>query len=251
MNQQERTVAILSQLEVRSQLSVSDICTLFGVSKDTARRDIIKLEEMELAERFHGGIRKSFLRPRLESYRSRLIAHSATKKRLGKAAAALVGDNDTVMLDLSASVQFVGENITAENVLVVTNSIDTAIALLEKEVARVYLTGGMLSPDTHTLAGMSVLDKVRDFHFDIAFIGATAVRPEGLYYMAQDDIVLKKNLSADKLVLVADHTKFDNIAPFRMDFSNIHTFVTDRRPPDDLMEMLDKHSIRIMIVEEQ
>jgi len=251
MNQQERTVAILAQLEARGQMSVSDICDLFGISKDTARRDIILLEEMELAERFHGGIRKPFLRPRLEAYRSRLITHAKTKQLLGRAAAKLVRDNDVVMLDLSATVQFVGENITAGNVFAVTNSVDTAMVLLNTNVEQVYLTGGFLFPETHALSGMSVLEKIREFHFDIAFIGATAVRPEGIYYTAQDDITLKKSIKqiSDKVVLVADHTKFDEIAPFRLDFSGVHVFVTDSTPPRELMKVLKQHNITVMVIE--
>ena len=252
MNQQERTVAILAQLEARGQMSVADICDLFGISKDTARRDIILLEEMELAERFHGGVRKPFLRPRLEAYRSRLITHAKTKRLLGRAAAELVQDNDTVMLDLSATVQFVGESITAENVFAVTNSVNTAMVLLNTSVEQVYLTGGILIPETYALSGMSVSEQIREFHFDIAFIGATAVRPEGIYYTVQDDITLKKSLKqiSDKVVLVADHTKFDEIAPFRLDFSGIHIFITDAAPPNELMKVLKRHNINVTVTKE-
>ena len=252
MSQQERTVIILSQLEARGQMTVSDICTLFSISRDTARRDIVYLEGMGLIERFHGGIRKPFLLPHLRTYRSRLVINPHIKKLLGVEAAKLVQDNDVIMLDLSATLQFVGEQVTAENVLIVTNSIDTGSAVLNKGNASVYLTGGFLQPEVHALTGMSVLERVSEFHFNTAFISATAISPDGIYYTTHDDVVLKKRLKqiSDKVALVSEHTKFSEVASFRLDFSNIDIMITDKAPPSDLMEAFDKHNIRVVVAGE-
>lgn len=253
MNQQERIGKILTCLDEKKQLSVGELCAMFGVSKDTARRDIIKLEQTGVVERFHGGIRAPYLKPRLKDYQARLIMNPDIKERLGRAAAALIRDNDAVMLDLSATVQFIGENITAKDVLAVTNSIDTAVSLMRTDVERIYLTGGYLHPGLRTLLGMGVLDRIRNFHFDVAFIGASAVRAEGLYYMLEDDVVLKENLMqvSDRVVLVADHTKYSASAPCRMDIRGVHLLVTDVYPPADIERALRENGADIMVVESE
>lgn len=251
MNQQDRISAILAKLETVEDLSVADISEMFGVSKDTARRDIIKLEEMGVVERFHGGIRAPYLLPLLEDYKERLVMNPDIKKRLGKAASKLVRNNDSVMLDLSATVQFVGENITAKGVLAVTNSIDTALALMKTDVDRIYLTGGYLNRKFNALLGMGVLERIKTFHFNIAFIGASAVRPDGIYYMLEDDIIFKQNVIqlSDKVVLVADHTKFTEVTSYRMGFQGIDLFITDQWPPAELQAVLDSAGIEVMVVE--
>lgn len=251
MNQQERINAILLLLDEKEQLSVGEICQSFKVSKDTARRDIIKLEQMEMAERFHGGIRKPFLRPRLEDYKVRLVMNPEIKQILGKAAAQLVRNGDTILLDLSATVEFVAKNITANNVLAVTNSVDTAIALMETGNVRTYLTGGYLNPEVRSLLGMGVLEKIMSFYFDIIFIGASAVRVDGVYYMTEDDVVLKRVAiqKSGRVVLVADHTKFNESSRHRLDYAGIDLLVTDRQPPAELVQALKKNNVAIMVVD--
>ena len=43
MYQEERLVKILEYLDYANNLSVHEICKMFTISRDTARRDIVKL----------------------------------------------------------------------------------------------------------------------------------------------------------------------------------------------------------------
>lgn len=56
MNQQERMNRILAELETKQSLSLKDIMTITGASRDTARRDIVKLIEKNAVDRTYGGI---------------------------------------------------------------------------------------------------------------------------------------------------------------------------------------------------
>jgi len=55
MNQDERTHAIVQYLKEKQKIQLEDICELYGVSRDTARRDLVKLEEDGAIIRIRGG----------------------------------------------------------------------------------------------------------------------------------------------------------------------------------------------------
>lgn len=56
MYQQERLSKIMKLLEEKEVLSSQEIMEAFRISRDTARRDIVKLSEKGAVIRTHGGI---------------------------------------------------------------------------------------------------------------------------------------------------------------------------------------------------
>ena len=56
LSQEKRIELIKQLLEERQELSTRDIMTEFGVSQDTARRDIVLLTKKGEVKRTHGGI---------------------------------------------------------------------------------------------------------------------------------------------------------------------------------------------------
>ena len=56
MFQEERLYKIVELLEKEKSMTTQDIVEIMGVSRDTARRDIIKLAESGKVVRTHGGI---------------------------------------------------------------------------------------------------------------------------------------------------------------------------------------------------
>lgn len=57
MFQEERLLKILEYLKQHQSMSVQEICTQFDVSRDTARRDIVRLVQEGVVIRTHGGYR--------------------------------------------------------------------------------------------------------------------------------------------------------------------------------------------------
>ena len=58
MYQEERIYKILKLLREKKSLSNQEIMEKFNISRDTARRDILKLVDEGVAVRTHGGITK-------------------------------------------------------------------------------------------------------------------------------------------------------------------------------------------------
>lgn len=82
MAQEQRLVDIVSYLNKHQKITVDEICTLFHVSRDTARRDLVKLEEEQAIIRTRGGALLPKIHRKVDNYHNRLKAVSEEKKRL-------------------------------------------------------------------------------------------------------------------------------------------------------------------------
>ena len=105
MNQQERLVKIIDLLEDTKKLKQEEIADYFNISKDTARRDIIKLVEKELVERTIGGIQLPVIKQQLTDYQDRIIQNSSQKKIIAQLGSQLIKEKQTIWLDVSTTVE--------------------------------------------------------------------------------------------------------------------------------------------------
>ncbi|MFS0781891.1 DeoR/GlpR family DNA-binding transcription regulator [Bacillus sp. 1P06AnD] len=252
MNQEERMLKILNYLETHTFMNTQDICSLFGVSRDTARRDQVKLAERNLVARTHGGVtlpeRHRLINP-CDHFESRMEAESLSKRRIGGHAASFVSDGDVVFLDISTTVHSISQSLQAEGITAVTNSIDTAYYLAQNKHISIHMLGGVLNHSTRHVNGYAAFEKLRDYRFDIAFLSCACIRKDGLYYGHEEDIYFKRELVkvADKIILVFDHTKVDAHANFRaFDLTHINTVITDRQLPENISSELAKNKCTVI-----
>ncbi|BBH20101.1 HTH-type transcriptional repressor GlcR [Paenibacillus baekrokdamisoli] len=252
MYQEERLLKILTYLNQHRTMSVNDICVHFGISRDTARRDIVRLVQEGVVIRTHGGLALPELKKEISSYQDRLIDESNSKNQIGKQGARLIQDQETLFLDVSTTVQFVAEHISAKEITVVTHSIDNVGILSNREDLQIYVLGGYLHAKHRLLHGSSVIDKISEMHADKAFIGATAIRSDGIYYPFEDDARVKKEMArrSDQVIVVADHTKFSGKSSFKLDFDWVDILITDQDIPDEIREVLDQKNITVIVCQE-
>ncbi|CCQ21668.1 HTH-type transcriptional repressor GlcR [Listeria monocytogenes N53-1] len=152
MNQKERIVEELKLLENMKTISQEELMQIFSISKDTARRDILKLVESGLAERYPGGVSLPVLKPQIESYTSRLVKQSEQKQKIAYVAGKVIKDHMTIYLDVSTTVHFLASGLEQNDLVVVTNSMDNAIAASQKEDNKVYLLGGFFNFHSRVLS---------------------------------------------------------------------------------------------------
>lgn len=248
MEQKARVAKILDLLQERQSLTLPDLTSYFGISKDTARRDILKLVEQDLAERTRGGVTLPKLKQQIENYTDRLIQHSHAKQRIAKRAASLIHDKHTVWLDVSTTVQLISEHLATPDTFLVTNSVDNALSF-SKQKQRIYLLGGFFHADFHLLNGASTIAQIHHFHFDVAFIGASGITNQGVFYPEFDDIQLHQAISdnASKTYLLIDSSKFHVTTNFKMDFTGIDAIITNSPIPKTLLDTLKEQNIACII----
>ncbi|WP_081419002.1 DeoR family transcriptional regulator [Paenibacillus sp. Leaf72] len=90
MFQEERLNAIIEHLNQHQRIDIKDICQQFNVSRDTARRDLLKMEESGLIIRTHGGAMLPAKEKAIYEYKERLVRESDEKREIGHFAACCI-----------------------------------------------------------------------------------------------------------------------------------------------------------------
>jgi DeoR family transcriptional regulator, carbon catabolite repression regulator len=250
MYQEERLIAILDFLKKNKRISVEQICTLFDVSKDTARRDLVKLEEEKRIIRTRGGAILPALHNEIKDYSNRLKTVSEEKKVIGKKAAELMNEGDRIILDASTTVQACAEQLTIEDGTIITNSINQAEVLSNKSGIHIHLLGGQLQKEHRFLFGSAVIEKLSQYYVDKAFIGVVGISENGLTIAHEDDGMVKRKMisRAKQVIVVADHTKI-GITDFYQfaDLGEVDLFITDKTPPKAFQDLLNKNNVDLLI----
>lgn len=253
MFQEERISAIMEHLKQHERIDIKEICRLFEVSRDTARRDLLKMEELGLILRTHGGAVLPKKTKEVYEYKERLGRESGEKHEIANVAATLIKNGDFIMMDASTTVQFAAEQLSSENIVVVTNSIDIADALSRKEKIRTYLLGGELHAQHRFLFGQSTIAKLADYHANKLFLGACGITADGLSYPHEEDGAVKREMirRADQVIVLADHTKFGDHMFYKIaELDAIDLLITDKKPSEKMMATLIEHQVELLVVSE-
>jgi DeoR family glycerol-3-phosphate regulon repressor len=133
---------------------------------------------------------------------------------------------------------------------VITNNINVVNTLLPVESIKVIAAGGVVRREDGGIVGDATASFVRQFKFDYAVIGASAIDEDGalLDFDFREVTVAQAIIeSARSTILVADNMKFKRNAPFRIgDISNVDYIVTDSAPPPKFVSHCKAHGVVIV-----
>jgi len=249
MNQKERLAEVLKILENRKKISQEELMEIFSISRDTARRDILKLVESSLVERYPGGISRPLLKKQIETYSNRLIKKAKEKQVIADAATELLGQKMTIYLDVSTTVNFLASELVQKELVIVTNSMDNAVSASKNEDSQVYLLGGFFKSKSRVLHGEPVLYQIKNFNFDIAFIGGAGISEEGIFYSELTDIYLKEEIikNAQKVCLLIDSSKVNNKTAYKIDLSRVDVIVTDKPFSKEIHQTINLKNIEVRL----
>ncbi|MDN2639834.1 DeoR/GlpR family DNA-binding transcription regulator [Enterococcus avium] len=215
MNVIERKKRILELLENNEYLSVEELVEKIGASKATIRRDIRFLDEKEhLVTRFRGGVTLNET-PRKEDpafiIEERMVQNRDSKIEIGKMAAELIEDGDSIFIDAGSTTYHMIEFITAKDIKVVTNGILNILPLIDKGI-ETYILDGYVKMKSKSVQGTDAVSKIDKFNFDKAFLGTRGVDKEKGYTSTDSYDGLLKSATinrADKTYVLADESKLD------------------------------------------
>jgi len=250
--QEERLISIIDYLKEHKRISVEQICSLFGVSRDTARRDLVKLQEQGAIIRTRGGAIMPTVHDEVKDYSGRLGMVSEEKSMIGKAAASLIREGDRIILDASTTVQSCAEHLPDVNCTIITNSINLADVLSSRKGADIHLLGGKLQKEHRFLYGASVIEKLSCYHVDKALIGVVGVSEHGLTIAHEEDGMVKRKMisQAKQVIALADHSKIGRTDFYRYaELSDIDLLITDRLPSKPFQKLLDEHDVELLVAE--
>ena len=230
-----RQQLLLDGLRVAGFQTVSDLSSQLGVSDMTVRRDLRKLDESGLVRIFHGGASLSTTSIPQGDYQTRAVEHAAAKRAIARAAVGMVLPDDTIGVDGGTTAFGVAELLPpAFAGSVVTASAPVIHHLSHMEHARVVGVGGDLYRPSQTFVGPAAVSAIEGLRMRILFLGVGAADERGLYVAADVERPTKLALmaAADRVVVLADATKFTSFAPIRLcSWSDIDAIVCDAAPP--------------------
>lgn len=251
ISSEERQHNIISLLALHGRMSVADIVERFRVSEATARRDLESLAEQGKLQRVHGGAISLIDAPPELPILLREKEQLLEKQRIGQAAAALVGDGETIFLGSGTTVLEVARSLRSrQSLTVITNSLPVMNTLVELPGITLISLGGSLRSSELSFIGHITEQALAEVRADKVIISVHAISLEsGLTndYLAEtmtDRAILK---AGREVVLVADHTKVNTIAAaFLAPLTSIHTFVTDSQTPAEFATALQRTGMRVI-----
>lgn len=239
----------MSILAAKKRISIEEICETFNVSRDTARRDLVKLDEQGQIVRTRGGA----LQPTqhlLNTYEDRKNTQAMSKHKIGLAAVNLIRDEEQILLDSSTTVQSMVEYWKSVHNRVVTNSVDIASLMVGKHHCEVHLLGGIIHPTQRFIYGAKTLESLNQLHFQKLFLGACGVTKDGLSNPYEEESTLIKNMinRAEQVIVLADSTKFhQQLFHHVCSLESIDMIITDQEPDQSFQELLVQLDIQIIV----
>lgn len=254
MTQEERLNKIKALIKQQHQLSTREIAQKFGVSFDTARRDVIHLTSTGQAVRVHGGL-MAVNRTNVPDFLARNQVQSPIKLKMAQMTKRFVHPGQCDFIGSSTTLKQLCPMLNGLDLQIVTNSIDNALSLLSSEIPSVRLLGGIVNKAQRYIYSEAALETIRKIHFNTAFIGASRVRQDGVYAprMEDSEIVRTAIKRANQVVLVAEKYKFTNesTSPYMSaPLDKIDVLITDTPLPDEMRQWFNSKTQIIPVLKE-
>lgn len=250
MVSRERDERIIEFVRLHGTATVEALSGEIGVGPSTIRRNLHRLSEDRRLVRMYGGATMA-ARP-VGGSPARTTRALAEKQRIAVAAAGLVRDGQTIAVTSgSTAVEFAHQLVDRMDLTVITNSLDVAMVLLDRDGIQLVVLGGVVRPGMHSLLGHLTEQACREMRADTMYMGIGAISlARGLMNDYLPEIMTDRVLRsiATSVVVMADSGKFELVAPalvFGLD--EVDVIVTDSGLRADILEDLTARDIRVIV----
>lgn len=238
-----RQQRILAVVRSRGFATIEALARELDVSAQTVRRDIIRLDEVKLLQRFHGGagLRDSAVRV---GYAEKRVLAAEAKDRIGRRVADLVPHGASVFLDVGTTAEAVARALgeRRHGLKLFTNGMAAARLLAEFPTNDVFVLPGHVRGPDGSLTGEATVAAVGEFRADFAVVALSGFDADGAPMdFDLGKIAVKRAMAARarRAILIADSSKFERQATARIAaLSAFHALVAEAEPPRTLAEAL-------------
>lgn len=213
---EERKQYILSVLEHKGSVSVSELSEQFEISEVSVRKLLMSLEKEHLLRRRWGGAVKPTRTMNELTYQTRETINLREKIAIAEMAYNSIEDGDSIYLDSGTTTLELAKMIkngSKRNILVATNALDHAKELVGQNEIRIIMIGGEVRHDARACNGYLTKDAISQMIFDKGFIGIEHISTErGITTPNMPEAELKRAIikSSKKSIVLADYSKFWN-----------------------------------------
>jgi DeoR/GlpR family transcriptional regulator of sugar metabolism len=218
------------------------------VSEMTVRRDLRDLEREGKLMRVHGGAVSMAAEP---SFAEIEVERAALKDAIGAAAAALVDDGETIVIDIGTTTLALARHLRGRTLTVITSSLAAYEELVGEESIELVLLGGIVRRNYRSLVGVLAEDALRQLRADVAFLGASGIDAElGILDTTLVEVPIKRAMmeAAERRVLLADSAKFAMRGVVRVcGAERLNALVTDAGVPPRARAALERAGVEVVV----
>ncbi|RPI06768.1 MAG: DeoR/GlpR transcriptional regulator, partial [Actinobacteria bacterium] len=224
-----------------------------GVSAMTIRRDLEVLEQEGAIRRIHGGAIDLASRGYGAPYSVRSRENTEAKQRIGRAAAGLLGERETVILDVGTTTLQVALALHSHrNLTVITAGLQIAEALTRNRDIQLLVTGGIVSPGELSLVGDMAEEAFSRLRFDTYVMGVGGIDIDaGVTEFSLEDARVKRAAVASvrRCIVVADASKLGKVTFAQVcSIERVETVVTDSSASREDVDALTARNIEVVVV---
>ena len=216
----------------RETVSIDELCEVFGVSKNTIRRDLNELEQRGHITKVYGGVTATVPSGAVPTpIRSGL--NQIDKSLIGRLAAEEVADGDTIFIDSGTTTLCLLRFLVAKKrITIITHSL-----------------GGIYSPTTDSFVGLSAIEALSTMRINKAFMGATGVSlTAGMTNTTFLEAEIKRAVvhRADNIYGMVDSSKIGKEAIVTFcHLKDLTAFITDCEPPKEYVDLCNAENVKL------
>ena len=249
----DRHKAILDILQVQGSVSVTDLSERLNVSEVTIRKDLTALESQNKLYRTHGRAIpiSPYIGDRHVNEKEKQFV--AEKRSVGKVAAGLVDENDSILIASGTTILFAArEMITKRNLTVITASVSVSSILSQNKYIDVVQLGGLVRESSVSVVGSFAEKMLGYFNCSKLFMGADGV---DLEFGVTTTNMMEANLNrmmmdaSQKTILLVDSSKFGKKGFSKIcNIDMIDQIITDENIPQSYLKNLQELGIEVTVV---
>jgi DeoR/GlpR family transcriptional regulator of sugar metabolism len=241
----QRRELILEAVRTDRQAGVVDLARRFDVSEMTVRRDLARLAHEGKLRRVHGGAVSEE-----PPFAKIAVERLPQKRRIGRAAAGLVADGETVMIDIGTTTLELARHLHGRDVTVVTSNLAVVEELVPDPAIELVVLGGVVRRNYRSLVGVLAEDALRQLAADVAFLGASGIRSDlSVMDSTMVEVPIKRAMiaAARRTVLLADAEKFRMDGSVRVCHAEeLDTVVTDAGADEPALAELERAGVAVV-----
>jgi len=243
-----RRQMLLDLIARRGFATLDELLKSSDVSESTVRRDLEALDLAGSIKRTHGGAVCTGEVRTMPAFDDRAASQAFEKRAIGRAAAALLEDGETVLLDGGTTTLEVARALAGRPVQVVTNSLPIAQLLATSKETDLILIGGYVYPRTGVAMGPIAIATMQGIRVRRAVLGAGGIVAGGIYNSNSLLVETERQMMecGQEVVIVADATKFGRLSLSRLcGLEEVHALVSDPALPAEFRAPLAAAGVRV------
>lgn len=255
MQSSDRRMSIYAILQEEKKVVVNELAEKFGVTKMTIRRDLSVFEKQGIVKTTYGGAYLTSGASVEPSFQLKSGQRIDDKHLIGKRAAGLVEDGDTIIIDCGTTTLALAQYISDKKIMVITNSVPVINLLKGRQYIKLIVAPGEYEDDSQGMISLSTVEFFRTIHADKVFLSTQGITADGeLTVPKMDDAHVKRSLlrAGRQKILLADNSKFgETFLCGYGNLSDLNYVVSQHDIPQDIAVLFSTHNIELLLAEEE